>query len=283
MLKIDALKKDYPGFSLDVSFEIPAGRVTGLIGRNGSGKSTIFKAILDLIKKDGGQVFYQGRDISSLGAREKEEFGLVLAESIFSDYLTLGQVKNILRGLYGNFDEGVFTRLVSQMDLPLDKKIKDFSTGMKAKAKLLSALSHRSKFLLLDEPTSGLDVIAREEVLDFIRDYLEENPQASVLISSHIASDIESLCDDIYLIEKGKIIFHEDTDRVLSDYGLIKVREEEFAGLAKDYIVKYKKEAFGYKLLTNEKAFYVENYPRLVVEKANIDDLITIMDKGEDL
>lgn len=169
------------------------------------------------------------------------------------------------------------------MNLPLNKKIKEFSTGMQAKTKLLLATTHKSKFLLLDEPTSGLDVIAREEVLDFIRDYMVDNEDASVIISSHIASDLEGLCDDIYLIEDGKIIFHEETDVLLSRYGLIKIKEEDFADLDKSFILKYKKETFGYKFLTNEKQFYLDNYPKLVIEKASIDELITIMDKGADL
>lgn len=154
---------------------------------------------------------------------------------------------------------------------------------MQAKTKLLLATTHKSKFLLLDEPTSGLDVIAREEVLDFIREYMEDNEDASVIISSHIASDLEGLCDDIYLIEDGKIIFYEETDVLLSNYGLIKIKEEEFDDLDKNFILKYKKEPFGYKLLTNEKQYYMDNFPKLVIEKANIDELITIMDKGEDL
>lgn len=283
MLKIEGLKKNYDGFSLDASLEVPDGIITGLIGRNGSGKSTIFKSILGLIKKDGGNIYYNGNEISQVTEREKEEFGIALTDSIFSEHLTINQVKKIAKGLYKNFDEALFDNMASQMKLPLNKKIKEFSTGMQAKTKLLLATTHKSKFLLLDEPTSGLDVIAREEVLDFIRDYMVDNNDTSVIISSHIASDLEGLCDDIYLIENGNIIFHEETDVLLSRYGLIKIKEEDFVDLDKNYILKYKKEPFGYKLLTNEKQFYLDNYPKLVVEKASIDELITIMNRGQDL
>lgn len=283
MLKIEGLKKNYDGFSLDASLEVPDGIITGLIGRNGSGKSTIFKSILGLIKKDGGNIYYNGNEISQVTEREKEEFGIALTDSIFSEHLTINQVKKIAKGLYKNFDEALFDNMASQMKLPLNKKIKEFSTGMQAKTKLLLATTHKSKFLLLDEPTSGLDVIAREEVLDFIRDYMVDNNDTSVIISSHIASDLEGLCDDIYLIENGNIIFHEETDVLLSRYGLIKIKEEDFVDLDKNYILKYKKEHFGYKLLTNEKQFYLDNYPKLVVEKASIDELITIMNRGQDL
>lgn len=283
MLKIEGLKKNYDGFSLDASLQVPDGIITGLIGRNGSGKSTIFKSILGLIKKDGGNIYYNGKEISQITGEDKEEFGIALTDSIFSVHLTINQVKRVIKGLYKSFDEALFDKMATQMKLPLNKKIKEFSTGMQAKTKLLLATTHKSKFLLLDEPTSGLDVIAREEVLDFIREYMEDNEDASVIISSHIASDLEGLCDDIYLIEDGKIIFYEETDVLLSNYGLIKIKEEEFDDLDKNFILKYKKEPFGYKLLTNEKQYYMDNFPKLVIEKANIDELITIMDKGEDL
>lgn len=283
MLKIEGLKKNYDGFSLDASLQVPDGIITGLIGRNGSGKSTIFKSILGLIKKDAGNIYYNGKEISQITGEDKEEFGIALTDSIFSVHLTINQIKRVIKGLYKSFDEALFDKMATQMKLPLNKKIKEFSTGMQAKTKLLLATTHKSKFLLLDEPTSGLDVIAREEVLDFIREYMEDNEDASVIISSHIASDLEGLCDDIYLIEDGKIIFYEETDVLLSNYGLIKIKEEEFDDLDKNFILKYKKEPFGYKLLTNEKQYYMDNFPKLVIEKANIDELITIMDKGEDL
>ena len=280
MLKIDGLRKSYDGFSLEVSFDVPKGMITGLVGRNGSGKSTIFKSILNLIKKEAGTIYYQGKDISQITAKEKEDFGVVLSDSIFSEHLTLNEVKRLCKDFYKNFDEDLFYKLNLQMKLPEDKKIKEFSTGMKAKVKLLLALTHKAKFLLLDEPTSGLDVIAREEILDFIRDYMVEDEERSIIISSHIASDLQGLCDDIYLIEDGRLILHEETHVLLANYGIIKIREEEFENLDKSFIKKYKKEAFGYKLLTYEKQYYIENYPKIVVEKANIDDLIAIMDKG---
>ncbi len=134
---------------------------------------------------------------------------------------------------------------------------------------------------MLDEPTSGLDVIAREEILDFIRTYMIENEDCSVIISSHIAGDLEGICDDIYLIENGRIIMHEETDRLLSDYGVLKIKEEEFDKVDKRFVMRCKKENFGYKMLTNERQYYIENYPKMVIERANIDELITIMDKGE--
>ena len=147
---------------------------------------------------------------------------------------------------------------------------------MKAKFKVLAALSHKAELLILDEPTVGLDVIARDEVLNMLREYMEENESSSILISSHISSDLESLCDDFYMIHAGKIILHEDTDVLLSDYAVLKVSEEEYEKLDQQYLIKIRKEAYGYRCLTNQKQFYMENYPDVVIENGKIDDLVVI-------
>ena len=131
----------------------------------------------------------------------------------------------------------------------------------------------------MDEPTVGLDVIARDEVLNLLREYMEENESSSILISSHISSDLESLCDDFYMIHAGKIILHEDTDVLLSDYAVLKVAEEEYEKLDQQYLIKIRKEAYGYRCLTNQKQFYMENYPDVVIENGKIDDLVVMMEE----
>ena len=161
--------------------------------------------------------------------------------------------------------------------MPLGKVIREFSTGMKAKVRVLSAISHRAKLLIMDEPTSGLDVEARNDILDILREYLKENEDCSILISSHISSDLENLCDDIYLIHEGKIILHEDTDRILSSYAILKVDEETYGKMDRSYVLKEKKENYGYRCLTDQKQFYMENYPEIVVENGSIDDLILML------
>ena len=152
---------------------------------------------------------------------------------------------------------------------------------MKAKMRVLTALSHNAKLIIMDEPTAGMDVEARNEILDILRSYLENREDSSVLITSHIASDLEGLCDDIYLIHNGKIILHEDTDVILSDYGIIKVDEGTFQSLDKQAVLCSKKETFGYRCLTNQKKFYLENYPAAVIECCGIDDLILLMTGGK--
>ena len=172
--------------------------------------------------------------------------------------------------------------LVQRFQLPLDKMIKDFSTGMKAKLKVLIAISHNAKLLILDEPTAGLDIVARDELLDMLREFMEKDEGRSILMSSHISSDLESLCDNIYMIHDGKIIFHEDTDVLLSDYALLKVDEKQYNELDKQFILRFKKEAYGYSCLTNQKQYYIENYPKIAIEKGTIDEVITMMIRGNE-
>lgn len=283
MIKITNLKKHYQNFSLACSLEVRAGCISGLIGQNGAGKSTTFKAILGLISIDGGDVTVLGKDSSHLSAKDKEKIGVVLSDSGFSGYLRIKDLVLILQKLYSKFDKDFFLKQVARFQLPLDKKIKDFSTGMKAKLKVLIAVSHDAKLLILDEPTSGLDVIARDELLEMLREYMEKEEDRAILISSHISSDLETLCDDLYMIDDGKIILHEDTDILLSDYGVLKLREEQYKEMDKQYILRIKKESFGYRCLTDQKQFYVENYPQVVVERGTIDEVIMMMSRGKSI
>lgn len=278
MLKVEYLKKNYASFSLDCSLEVKPGYVTGLIGQNGAGKSTTFKAILGLIHYEGlVEVFGK----ATLNEEDKQLLGVVLSDSGFSGYLTISDIIPILKHLYKSFDQTFFLRMVNQFELPKNKKIKEFSTGMKAKLKVIVAMSHQAKLLILDEPTAGLDVIARDELLDMMRDYMAEDDQRSILISSHISSDLETICDDFYMIHNGRVMMHEDTDVLLSDYALLKVDFKQFEQLDKDYILKYKKESYGYSCLTNQKQYYTENYPDIVIENGHIDDVMTMMIRGE--
>ena len=280
MLKVEHLKKQYDNFSLDCSLELMPGCVTGLIGQNGAGKSTTFKAILGLISTDGGNITILGKDIKDFTAIDKEDLGVVLSDSGFSGYLKIKDIIPILQNMYTKFDTSFFMEQVQRFQLPMNKQIKDFSTGMKAKFEVLVAISHNAKLLILDEPTAGLDVIARDELLEMLREFMEKDEERSILISSHISSDLESLCDTLYMIHDGKIILHEDTDVLLSDYALLKVDAEQYRELDKQFILRTKKEAYGYSCLTNQKQYYMENYPKIVIEKGTIDEVITMMIRG---
>lgn len=277
MLKVKQIKKQYGTFTLECSMEVLPGQITGLIGKNGAGKSTTFKAILGLIKPDQGEIEVFGKDVAALTPEDWKGIGVVMGGTGFNSFLSIRSISRILRNLYEDFDESVFFEKCGKFGLPLDKKVKEFSTGMLAKLKLLTTLSHRSKLLILDEPTVGLDVVARDELLDLLRDYMAEDENRSVLISSHISTDLESLCDNIYMIHEGRIIFHEDTDVLLGEYAVLKMSEERYQRLDREYILRTKKEGYGYRCLTNQKQFYMENEPDLVLEKGSIDEVILMM------
>ena len=283
MLKIENLQKNYDRFHLDCSLEVMPGCITGLIGQNGAGKSTTFKAALGLISADGGTIRIFGKDVRDLSKKDKEKIGVVLSDSGFSGYLSIKDIVPIMENMYEEFEKAYFLEQCEHFGLPVDKKIKEFSTGMKAKLKTLAAITHGATLLILDEPTAGLDVVARDELLQLLREYMEKDEQNSILISSHISTDLEGLCDDLYMIHEGRMILHEDTDVLLSDYAVLKVREDQLARLDKQYILKAKKEAFGYSCLTNQKQFYMDNYPELTIEKGSIDELIMIMIRGMEL
>lgn len=280
MLRLENVRKQYRDFSLDCSLEVNDGCVTGLIGPNGAGKSTTFKAILNLIHTDGGQIDILGKRAEELSASDRQKIGVVLADSGFSQYLTIQDLIPMLDAMYQEFDKVDFISKCEKFQLPLKKKIKEFSTGMRRKLQVLAAISHGAEILIMDEPTAGLDVIARDELLNLLREYMEDEGH-SILISSHISSDLEGFCDDIYMIDHGKIVLHEDTDVLLSNYGILKMTDEQFKNLDKQYILRRKKESFGYSCLTDEKQFYQENYPEIAIEKGNIDELIMMMIRGE--
>lgn len=277
MIKIEQLAKCYGDFRLEVSMEVQEGRVTGLVGKNGAGKSTTIKAILGLIRPDGGSVKVLGVEASEMTASDRARLGVALSDSGFNSGLSVSDVSRILKRSYRGFDEERFLAACRGQGLPENKIIKTFSTGMKAKLRVLTALSHDADLLILDEPTAGLDVEARTEILDILRDYLARNEKRSILITSHIATDLESICDDIYLIHQGRILLHEDTDVILSDYAVIKADEETYEKLDRRYLLTTRKEGPVYKCLTREKSFYKENYPGLIVENGGIDDLILMM------
>ncbi len=282
MIKMKDLQKKYSGFDLNITMEIPEGTVTGLIGKNGAGKSTTIKSVLGLIRPDGGEITVLDKVPQEFTAQDREAIGAALSDSGFSMMLTIKDVIEILKSFYKEFQEEEFRRLCKEQDLPMDKQIKDFSSGMKAKLRVITAMSHNAKLLVLDEPTAGLDVLARNDVLDLLRNYMEEDSSRSILISSHISSDLEGLCDDIYMINKGRIILHEDTDTILGKYGILKVSEEEYASMDKQYLIAEKKDKFSHTCLTNEKQFYLDNYPNMVVENSSIDDMIVLMLGGKE-
>ena len=282
LVQLEHVMKEYGSFALELNMQIPENQIIGLIGANGAGKSTTFKLMIGLIRPDQGNAEVFGRNAADLGAEEKQKIGVVFSDSGFSEYLRVQQLIPVMKRFYPDFQEKEFRKRCERFKIPLNKQIKDFSTGMKAKLNVLLALSHDSRLLLLDEPTAGLDVVAREEILDLLREYMEI-PGRTIVISSHISGDLEHFCDDLYMIHEGKIVLHEETDRILEEYGFLKVSEQEYEALDKEYLLRVRKESFGYSCLTDQKNYYLENYPGLVVEKGSVDEVISMLVKGEAL
>ncbi len=280
MLCFENVRKVYKDFELNCSMKVEPGCITGLIGPNGAGKSTAFKAALGLIHTDGGSMDILGKPADQLLPSDRERIGVVLADSGFSKYLRIKDLIPVLDHLYQGFSRKDFLQNCKKFHLPLDKKISEFSTGMKRKLQLLAAISHDADLLILDEPTAGMDVISRDQLLSLLREYMEKDGR-SILISSHISADLEGFCDDVYLIDQGQIILHEETDNLLNRYGLLKVTPQQYAELDQTYILKSRKEDFGYSCLTDQKQFYIENYPKIVVERGSIDELIMMMNGRE--
>lgn len=282
MIRLENAQKHYKEFDLNCSLEVRPGQITGLVGENGAGKSTTFKLILGLIRDDGGTIEVFGKPIYEMTQKDKENMGVVLSDSGFSGYVTVKDLLPVMSSLYSQFDKDSFLKNCEKYKIPLNKKIKEFSTGMKTKLKMLVAISHEADLLILDEPTAGVDVIVRDEFIQMLQEYMA-NGQRSILISSHISTDLENLCDDLYMIHDGRIIMHEDTDVLLSEYAVLKPSIEQYENLDKQYLLKVKKESFGYRCLTNQRQYYAENYPNLVIEKGNVDEMILLMVRGENV
>ena len=240
-LEIKGLTKHFSGFSLDhLDLTLPSGCILGLIGENGAGKSTTIKLILDILHKDGGTVTVLGRDNEKEIRSIKEDVGVVMDESGIPECLTAKQVGRVMKHTFKNWDDGEYCRLLKKLSLPVDKQFKDFSRGMKMKLGIAVAMSHGAKLLLLDEPTGGLDPVVRDEVLDMFYEFTRDEDH-SILISSHIVSDLEKLCDYVAFLHKGKLMLCEEKDSLLSEYGVIHCSAEELSSLHAD-AVKYKKE-----------------------------------------
>ncbi len=240
-LEIKNVCKSFSGFYLDnINLTLPSGCIMGLIGENGAGKSTTIKLILDMLHKDSGTITILGKDNGKNISLIKEDVGIVMDEVGIPECLTTKQVAKVMKHTFRNWDEVEYIRLLQKLSLPDNKPFKDFSRGMKMKLGIAVAMSHGAKLLLLDEPTSGLDPVVRDEVVDMFYDFTRDENH-SILISSHIVSDLERLCDYVAFLHKGKLLLCEEKDELLSEYGIIHCTVEQLSVLDEN-AVKYKKE-----------------------------------------
>ena len=277
-LEIKNVSKSFSGFSLDnLSLTLPSGCIMGLIGENGAGKSTTIKLILDILHKDSGSITVLGRDNGKDISLIKEDIGVVMDEVGIPECLTVKQVGKIMKHTFCNWNEAEYMRLLEKLDLPDKKLFKDFSRGMKMKLGIAIAMSHGAKLLLLDEPTSGLDPVVRDDVIDIFYDFTRDEDH-SILISSHIVSDLERLCDYVAFLHKGKLMLCEEKDELLSEYGIIYCTVEQLSKLDKN-VIKYKKEtSYGAEVIVLRK----DAPDGFKLSPISIEELFVFMVKGGD-
>lgn len=280
-IELKNLSKRYKDFELkNITFNVPQGCIVGLIGENGAGKTTTIKSILNITKSEGTIKIF-GEDIRKNEKTIKEKIGVVLDDSFLSDYLTPKQINSIMKDIYSTWEESKYIELLKQFNLSLNKIIKEFSSGMKMKLKIAVAISHNPQILILDEPTSGLDPVVRNEILDIFRKYIEEDETRSILLSSHITTDLEHISDYIIFIENGNIVFNMPTPELLENYGVIKCSKDDFLKIdSKDYI-RYKKGKYQYEVLTNDKNNIRKKYNIETIDKPSIEEIMLFYIKGE--
>ena len=281
ILEVKGLCKKYMGFELrNINFSIPKGMIIGLIGENGAGKTTTIKSILNIINKDEGQVKIFGLDLQQNEKKIKQDIGVVLDDSFLSEYLSPKSISKIMKNFYFSWDEVLFLKYLEKFNIPINKISKEFSSGMKMKLKIATALAHKPKLLILDEPTTGLDPVARNDILDIFQEFIEDG-EHSILLSSHITSDLEHIADYIIFISSGEIIFTKSKDELTENFGIVKCDEKDFKNFNKNDYLKYKKNKYEYDVLIENKYEFKRKYDISVIDKPTIEDIMLIYIKGE--
>ncbi|MGI6562606.1 MAG: ABC transporter ATP-binding protein [Clostridia bacterium] len=275
LLEIKNLRKNYTAFSLkDISFTLERGFIMGFIGPNGAGKSTTIKLILNLIKKDGGEIKIFGKDNIKNEREVKNKIGFVLDESYYYEDVTLLEMKNIVAPFYKEWDDEVFHRHLKNFNLPAEKKIKELSKGMKMKYSLAIALSHHADLLIMDEPTSGLDPLVRSELLDILTELIQDENKG-VLFSTHITSDLDKVADYVALIRDGEIVLNDSKDDILERHGLVKGPKEILKQLDSDNVIGVRENRYGFEALVRDKNRVLKRFKEgVMTEKPTLDDIL---------
>lgn len=281
-IEIKNLTKKYDSnFELGpINLNIPSGCIIGLIGENGAGKTTLIKSLLSIIKSNQGTINIFEKDISKYEATIKEDIGVVLDDMFFPEILNAKDLNIIMKDLYKNWDSDLYCKYLEDFKLPNDKKIKEMSKGMRKKLEIAVALSHKPKLLILDEPTSGLDPVVRSEVLDIFLKFIEDE-EHTILLSTHITSDLEHIADEIIFIDKGSLLLQESRDELLDNYGILKCNIEDFSKIDKQDIIRYKKQKYNYEILISNKNKLSKKYKDYVIDKITLEDLMVLMIKGD--
>lgn len=281
-IEIIGLKKKYDSeFQLgEINLSISSGCIIGLIGENGAGKTTLIKSILNIIKVDQGEIKIFGKDNKQYESLIKEEIGVVLDNMFFPEILNANDINNIMSEIYKSWDQDTFYRYINNFELPKNKMIKTLSKGMRKKLEIATALSHHPKLLILDEPTSGLDPVVRNDILDIFLDFIQDENH-TILLSTHITSDLEHIADDIVFIDKGKIVLNKNRDELLENYGILKCDIDKFDSISKEDIISYKKNKYNYEVLVENKNKMIEKYKDCIIDKITLEELMILIIKGE--
>ena len=278
-LIISGLTKTYKDFMLNgVSFSVPCGSIVGLIGENGAGKSTTIDAVLGLIQKEAGSICVLGKE--QLDNEIKEQIGVVFDGNNYPEIFSTRKLNRVMKDIYHSWEEHTFLNLLKKFSLPTDKPIKQFSKGMKMKLAIAVALSHNSKLLILDEATSGLDPVIRDDILDILLDFAQDETH-SILISSHITTDLEKIADYIVFIHEGQVVFSKLKDELIEQYGIIKCGAAQFEALDKSDIIVYRKMDYEWQVLVADRAAMKKKYPKALIDSASIDEIMLLYVKGE--
>lgn len=280
-LEIHGLQKNYSGFQLGpVDLTVPLGSVVGLIGQNGSGKTTTLKAILNMIHTDGGSIRLLGMDPSKEDAAIKQHIGVVPDACSFHDMLNAAQAEKILKPMFPDWDSAYYWQLAEQFALPKTLRVKEYSKGMKTKLMLACALAHHPQFLLLDEPTSGLDPVIRSDLLDILAEFMLDERHA-ILLSSHITSDLEKIADYVVFLHHGKVQMNACMDDIKNEYGILKCPQEQLDFLEQERILSIRRTQFGCEALVKNRAAARHVLPQAIVDPATLEDIMTFTAKGE--
>lgn len=281
-IEIKKLTKKYDEkFTLgSLDLNIPSGYIIGLIGENGAGKTTLIKSILNIINVDSGNIKIFDKDYKKEESVIKEDIGVVLDNMFFPELLTPKDVNNVMKDVYKNWDDSLFTNYMDKFNLPINKAIKTMSKGMRKKLEIATALSHHPKLLILDEPTSGLDPVVRSEVLDIFLDFIKDENH-TILLSTHITSDLERIADYIVFIDAGKIVLDKTRDDILENYGILKCDIDKFDAISKEDMICYRKNKYDYEILVADKEKISRKYSDFIVDKITLEELMVLMIKGE--
>ena len=279
ILEVKGICKSYGAFQLDhVSFQLPKGAIMGLIGENGAGKSTTIKLILDLIRRDQGEILLFGQDNRKVEL--KQQIGVVFDENHFPEVMTPLQVGKMLEKIYSSWNGQQYQKLLSQFGLDGKKQIKDLSRGMKMKLSLAAAICHGAKLLILDEPTSGLDPVVRNEILDLFLEFIQDG-ERSILLSSHITSDLERAADYITFIHEGRVLLSGSKDDMLYGYGILKGGREQLSKVRKSDYLGLRTSDYGFEALVSDRQEVQRRYPELLVDRVTLEDIMLLMIKGK--